>query len=122
MKKAVLYARAWPSDEQAKEKIAKQIDLLKSYCEREKIIVWDIYEDVTESYTWDCLDFLGKINGVSSGRGHADLLLVVDVKLFAKSIIDTVITTNLFRETELQIWHLKKVNKQTGNTNSDNEK
>ena len=108
MKKAVLYARAWPSQIDGKEKIKMQLDFLKNYCEKKQMIVWDIYEDVTDGYTSDTMALLTKINGVSTGRGEADILLAVDLKLFARGVLNAVVTTNLFRDRELEVYHFAR--------------
>lgn len=108
MKKAVLYARAWPSQIDSEEKIKMQLEFLKNYCEKKNMIVWDIYEDVTDGYTSDTMAFLTKINGVSTGRGEADILLAVDLKLFARGVLNAVVTTNLFRDRELEVYHFAR--------------
>ncbi len=108
MKKAVLYARGWPTQSEGRKKIEMQLDFLKHYCEKKNIIVWDIYEDVTDGYTHDTMDLLTKLNGVSTKRGEADLLIAVDLKLFASGVLNTVVTTNLFRDKELEVWHFAK--------------
>lgn len=108
MKKAILYARAWPSQIDSEEKIKMQLEFLKNYCEKKNMIVWDIYEDVTDGYTSDTMAFLTKINGVSTGRGEADILLAVDIKLFARGVLNSVLTTNLFRDSELEVYHFAR--------------